>query len=59
MIATQKPDVLVAEAGASPFELYNGAIAMAELQAQKKTNERVEKWDTCLWELSIGRIEIG
>lgn len=33
-IAHESPDVVVAEAGASPFEPYNGSIVMEELQAQ-------------------------
>jgi hypothetical protein len=33
-IAAEEPDVVVAEAGASPFEPYNGAIVMEELKAQ-------------------------
>ncbi len=34
MIAAESPDVLVAEAGASPFEPYNGAVVLEEMQAQ-------------------------
>lgn len=34
MIEAEQPDVVVAEAGASPFEPYNGAIAMEELAHQ-------------------------
>lgn len=34
MIAAENPDVVVAEAGASPFEPYNGSIALEELQDQ-------------------------
>ena len=33
-IAAVKPDVVVAEAGASPFEPYNGAIVLEEMRAQ-------------------------
>ncbi|MEM8810622.1 MAG: hypothetical protein AAGF01_31825 [Cyanobacteria bacterium P01_G01_bin.38] len=34
MIAAQSPDVMVAEAGASPFEPYNGAIVLEEITDQ-------------------------
>ena len=34
MIAAETPDVLVAEAGASPYEPYNGAVVLEEMQAQ-------------------------
>ncbi len=34
MIAAEKPDVVVAEAGASPFEPYNGAIVLEEIKEQ-------------------------
>jgi Domain of unknown function (DUF1611_C) P-loop domain len=34
MIAHENPDVVVAEAGASPFEPYNGAIALEEIREQ-------------------------
>lgn len=33
-IANEKPDVVVAEAGASPFEPYNGAVVLEEIQKQ-------------------------
>jgi hypothetical protein len=33
-IAAEEPDVVVAEAGASPFEPYNGSIVMEELKQQ-------------------------
>ncbi|WP_416669873.1 hypothetical protein [Egbenema bharatensis] len=33
-IAYEEPDVVVAEAGASPFEPYNGSIVMEELRSQ-------------------------
>lgn len=33
-IAAAKPDVVVAEAGASPFEPYNGAIVLEEMRSQ-------------------------
>jgi len=33
-IAAEEPDVVVAEAGASPFEPYNGSIVMEELKPQ-------------------------
>ncbi|GAB4539851.1 MAG: hypothetical protein Tsb0014_30640 [Pleurocapsa sp.] len=33
-IAATEPDVVVAEAGASPFEPYNGAIVLEELRSQ-------------------------
>jgi hypothetical protein len=36
MIAAQSPDVVVAEAGASPFEPYNGAIVLEEIAPQIK-----------------------
>ncbi|HEY9607479.1 MAG TPA: hypothetical protein V6C85_38195 [Allocoleopsis sp.] len=32
MIAAEKPDAVVAEAGASPFEPYNGAVVLEELK---------------------------
>ena len=35
-IAATKPDVVVAEAGASPFEPYNGAIVLEEMRSQIK-----------------------
>lgn len=35
-IAAEEPDVLVAEAGASPLEPYNGAIAMETISEQVK-----------------------
>jgi hypothetical protein len=31
MVSAQNPDVVVAEAGASPFEVYNGAAALQEV----------------------------
>jgi hypothetical protein len=34
MIAAQAPDVVVAEAGASPFEPYNGAVVLEEMADQ-------------------------
>ena len=34
MVAAEKPDVVVAEAGASPFEPYNGSIVLEEMQDQ-------------------------
>lgn len=34
LIAAQEPDVLVAEAGASPLEPYNGAVAIEELEGK-------------------------
>lgn len=34
IIAAQSPDVVVAEAGASPFEPYNGAIVLEEISKQ-------------------------
>lgn len=34
LIAAEEPDVVVAEAGASPFEPYNGSIALEELREQ-------------------------
>jgi hypothetical protein len=33
-IAAEKPDVVVAEAGASPFEPYNGSVVLEELKEQ-------------------------
>ncbi|OKH22344.1 hypothetical protein NIES593_12780 [Hydrococcus rivularis NIES-593] len=33
-IATENPDVVVAEAGASPFEPYNGSVVLEELKEQ-------------------------
>ncbi len=33
-IAAEKPDVVVAEAGASPFEPYNGSIVLEEMKEQ-------------------------
>jgi hypothetical protein len=33
-IANEKPDVVVAEAGASPFEPYNGAVVLEEIKDQ-------------------------
>jgi hypothetical protein len=33
-IAAEEPDVVVAEAGASPFEPYNGAIVLEEIKEQ-------------------------
>ena len=36
MILVQNPDVVVAEAGASPFEPYNGAIVLEEITEQIK-----------------------
>ena len=35
-IAAREPDVLVAEAGASPFEPYNGAVVLEHLSADLK-----------------------
>lgn len=34
MIAMEEPDVVVAEAGASPFEPYNGSIVLEEIASQ-------------------------
>jgi molybdopterin-guanine dinucleotide biosynthesis protein len=34
LIAREKPDVVVAEAGASPFEPYNGSIVLEEIKEQ-------------------------
>ena len=34
LIAAEKPDVVVAEAGASPFEPYNGSIVLEEIKEQ-------------------------
>lgn len=34
MISAQSPDVVVAEAGASPFEPYNGAVVLEEIAEQ-------------------------
>ena len=34
LIATEEPDVAVVEAGASPFEPYNGDIALQEMREQ-------------------------
>lgn len=34
LIAAEKPDVVVAEAGASPFEPYNGSIVLEEIKDQ-------------------------
>lgn len=34
MIASEEPDVVVAEAGASPFEPYNGSIVLEEITPQ-------------------------
>ena len=34
LIAAQKPDVVVAEAGASPFEPYNGSVVLEEIREQ-------------------------
>ncbi len=34
LIAAEKPDVVVAEAGASPFEPYNGSIVLEEITEQ-------------------------
>ncbi|MEM6351071.1 MAG: hypothetical protein AAF766_09925 [Cyanobacteria bacterium P01_D01_bin.14] len=36
LIAAQSPDVVVAEAGASPFEPYNGAVVLDEIADQVK-----------------------
>ncbi len=36
LIAAQSPDVVVAEAGASPFEPYNGAVVLDEIAEQVK-----------------------
>ena len=36
MMAADGADVLVAEAGASPLEPYNGSVAIAELEGQVK-----------------------
>ncbi len=33
-IAAEKPDVVVAEAGASPFEPYNGSVVLEEMKEQ-------------------------
>ncbi len=33
-IAIEKPDIVVAEVGASPFEPYNGAVVLEEMQQQ-------------------------
>ncbi|MDJ0712846.1 MAG: hypothetical protein QNJ54_01335 [Prochloraceae cyanobacterium] len=33
-IAAEKPDVVVAEAGASPFEPYNGSVVLEEMKSQ-------------------------
>jgi hypothetical protein len=34
LIAAQEPDVVVAEAGASPFEPYNGSVVLEEIKEQ-------------------------
>ena len=34
MISNAKPDIVVAEAGASPFEAYNGSIVLEEIKDQ-------------------------
>ncbi|MDJ0735772.1 MAG: DUF1611 domain-containing protein [Nostocaceae cyanobacterium] len=34
MITTEQPDVVVAEAGASPFEPYNGSVVLEEIKEQ-------------------------
>ncbi|MGK7875823.1 MAG: hypothetical protein AB4426_21760 [Xenococcaceae cyanobacterium] len=34
MIAAEEPDVVIAEAGASPFEPYNGSIVLEEMREQ-------------------------
>jgi hypothetical protein len=34
IIAHENPDVVIAEAGASPFEPYNGAIVLEEIREQ-------------------------